>query len=133
MAGPVVTQAESIAAPIAQVEAHAHTWTLSVHEHGEKIAEADIRLEKEHVGHLRWLWVHEAWRGHGLGTKLFLQANAHLYAAGAHSLVLYVDHNDPVERDRRAAIHLYQRYGFTVIDHLWSYWRGTPPTWLSPL
>jgi len=128
MVGPVISQAERIA----EVETREYGWLLSVQEQGEQIAEADIGLEKDHVGHLRWLWVHENWRGHGLGTKLFLQASAHLYAAGARSMVLYVDHDDPVERDRSSAIHLYQRHGFTIVDHLWSYWRGIPPAWFTP-
>jgi ribosomal protein S18 acetylase RimI-like enzyme len=128
MAGPVMPHAEQIA----NVETQEQGWLLSLQEQGERIAEADIGLEKDHVGHLRWLWVHENRRGHGLGTKLFLQARAHLYDAGARSMVLYVDHDDPVERDRSIAIHLYQRHGFTIIDHLWSYWRGIPPVGFTP-
>jgi ribosomal protein S18 acetylase RimI-like enzyme len=123
MAGPLISQAERIA----EVTTTAYGWTLSVREQGESIAEADIGRGKGQVGHLRWLWVREDRRSQGIGTRIFLQACAQLYAAGARSMVLYVDHDDPAERDRRAAIRLYQRYGFTVITHLWSYWRGTPP------
>src|SRR6266487_3509006 len=127
MAGPVVAHADRIA----DVEVTAHGWKLSLQEGGERIAEADMSLGKDKLGVLHWLWVREDRRGHGLGTRLFLQARKLLSDAGARTMVLFVDHDDPVERDRTPAIRLYQRHGFHVIDHLWSYWRGTPPSWLS--
>ncbi|MBV9691889.1 MAG: GNAT family N-acetyltransferase [Ktedonobacteraceae bacterium] len=127
MAGPITTQAEQVA----DVERTAHGWKLSLQEGDERIAEADVSLGKNRLGVLHWLWVREDRRGHGLGTRLFFQARKLLSDAGAHTVLLFVDHDDPVERDRTPAIRLYQRHGFEVIDHLWSYWRGTPPPWLA--
>lgn len=127
LAGPVVTQANQIA----QVEKTARGWKLSLQEGGEHLAEADVSLGKDKLGVLHWLWVREDRRGQGLGTRLFLQARKVLHDAGAQTMLLFVDHDDPEERDRTSAIRLYQRHGFAVIDHLWSYWRGTPPPWLA--
>jgi ribosomal protein S18 acetylase RimI-like enzyme len=127
MAGPIVTQAEQIA----EVEKTARGWTLSLQEGDERIAEATVSLGKDRLGVLHWLWVREDRRGQGLGTRLFLQARKVLGDAGAQTVLLFVDHDDPGERDRIPAIRLYQRHGFEVIDHLWSYWRGTPPPWLA--
>jgi ribosomal protein S18 acetylase RimI-like enzyme len=127
MAGPIVTQAEQIAA----VEKTSRGWTLSLQEGDERIAEATVSLGKDRLGVLHWLWVREDRRGQGLGTRLFLQARKVLGDAGAQTVLLFVDHDDPEERNRMPAIRLYQRHGFEVIDHLWSYWRGTPPPWLA--
>jgi hypothetical protein len=39
-------------------------------------------------------------------------------------MILFVDRDDPVGRDRRPALALYESEGFAVVDHLWSYRRG---------
>ncbi len=127
MAGPVVTQADQIA----EVEKTARGWKLSLREGDGRIAEATVSMDKDRFGVLHWLWVREDRRGQGLGTRLFLQARKVLGDAGAQTVLLFVDHDDLGERDRTPAIRLYQRHGFGVIDHLWSYWRGTPPPWLA--
>ncbi len=127
LAGSTVAQAERVA----DVETTEHGWRLSLQERGELIAEATVSLGKDQIGIVHWLWVREDRPGHGLGTRLFLQARKVLHDAGAQTVVLFVDHDDPVERDRSPALRLYQRHGFRVVDHLWSYWRGTPPPWLA--
>jgi ribosomal protein S18 acetylase RimI-like enzyme len=127
MVGPAVSHADHIA----DVEVTARGWELSLQEDGEIIAEASVGLGKGQLGVLHWLWVREDRRGRGLGTRLFLQANKLLSDAGVRTVALFVDHDDPAERDRTPAIRLYQRYGFVVVDHLWSYWKGGPPPWLS--
>lgn len=81
MAGPIVAQADRVA----DVETRAHGWKLFLREGGERIAEADVSLGKDKLGVLHWLWVREDRRGHGLGTRLFLQARKLLGDAGAHT------------------------------------------------
>lgn len=127
LAGPVVAQADQVA----EVQKTVRGWKLSLQEGDERIAEATLSLERDRFGVLHWLWVRQDRRGRGLGTRLFLQARKILGDAGAQTVLLFVDHDDPGERDRMPAIRLYQRHGFEVIDHLWSYWRGIPPPWLA--
>ena len=62
-------------------------------------------------------------RGRGLGRRLLAQALATLAEHGARSAMLFVDHDDPANRDRRPAIALYESMGFQVVDHLFSYER----------
>jgi ribosomal protein S18 acetylase RimI-like enzyme len=127
LAGPLSPPFPPQTEPRAEVVATASGWMLLLREQGEILAEADISRGKGLIGHLRWLWVREDQRGRGLGTGIFRQACTQLYLAGARFMVIYVDHDDPAQRDRNAAIRLYQRSGFPVIDHLWSYWRGKRP------
>jgi GNAT superfamily N-acetyltransferase len=129
MAGPVAAPSHEIAS----VKKNTRGWQLSVHEGQKLIAEAKVSLGQGCIGLLHWLWVREDRRGQGLGTRLFSQARNVLADAGAQTIVLFADHGSPDEYDRTAAIHLYQRHGFSVVDHLWSYWRGTPPSWITPL
>ena len=87
------------------------------------MAQADFSMGDQDLGALWWIEVEEAYKGRKLGKRLFHQVLHILAESGAHSMILYVDHDDPIERDRRAAIHMYQGAGFVEIDHLWSYQR----------
>jgi len=111
---------------IAQVEHTGQDWKLSVRAGEAVIAEAQVSLV-DTIGVVWWLFVDEQQRGKGLGKSLFRQALRILHEVGAETIILYVDHDDPIERDRRPAITLYRAHGFQVIDHLWSCWRGMPP------
>ncbi len=111
---------------IAQVEHPGQDWKLSVRAGEATIAEVQISLVNTN-GVVWWLFVDEQQRGKGLGKSLFRQALRLLHDVGAETVILYVDHDDPAERDRRPAIALYRAHGFQEIDHLWSYWRGVPP------
>ncbi len=96
-------------------------WKVFLYEGHERIAEAEIGLGRDQIGVLWWIEVQEHWRGRGLGKQLLLQARKILGDAGAHTVILYVDHDDLTERNRLPAIRLYQSQSFIVIDHLWSY------------
>ena len=125
MKGPVLTEQPSVN-KIAEVKQVSNGWKLLLHEGKEQVAEAEIGLGKDHRGVLWWIEVQEEWRGHGFGKQLLLQARKILGDAGAQEVLLYVDHDDLAKRNRVPATHLYQSQGFTVIDHLWSYWKGVP-------
>ena len=125
MKGPVFTQ-HPVLEKIAEVKQVKNGWKLLLHEGKEQIAEAEIGIGKDQRGVLWWIEVQEEWRGHGFGKQLLLQARKILGDAGAQEVLLYVDHDDLAKRNRLPAIHLYQSQGFTVVDHLWSYWRGVP-------
>lgn len=61
-----------------------------------------------HVGHLGAMWVDPAWRGRGVGRRLFAAACDELEAAGCERIELSV-----TEGNERA-IALYQRFGFAL-------------------
>lgn len=125
MKGPVLTLQPSLD-KVAEVKRVKNGWKLHLYEGKEQVAEAEVGIGKDRIGVLWWIEVHEDWRGHGFGKQLLLQARKMLGDAGAKEVILYVDHDDLAKRNRVPAIHLYQSQGFTVIDHLWSYWKGLP-------
>lgn len=125
MKGPVLTQQPPLD-KFAEVKQVKNGWKLLLREGKEQVAEAEIGIGKDQRGVLWWIEVQEEWRGHGFGKQLLLQARKILGDAGAQEVLLYVDHDDLAQRNRVPAIHLYQSQGFTVIDHLWSYWKGVP-------
>jgi ribosomal protein S18 acetylase RimI-like enzyme len=106
---------------LAEIERRKEGWKVSFYEGHERIADAEIGLGEDHIGVLWWIEVQEHWRGQGLGKQLLLQIRKILGDAGTQTILLYVDHDDPTERNRLPAIRLYQSQSFVVIDHLWSY------------
>jgi ribosomal protein S18 acetylase RimI-like enzyme len=75
-------------------------------------------------GIVEWLHVADAHRGRGLGRATLSVGLRHLVSLGATEVILYVDHDAPgTERDRAAALALYEAAGFEVVDHLHSYER----------
>lgn len=118
MKGPVQTEETQM---IAEVEQTNTGWKLLVHDESEQVAEAEIGLGRDALGVLWWIEVQESQRGRGIGKHLLLQARKMLGDAGVKEIILYVDHDDPRQRDRTAALHLYRSQGFCVVDHLWSY------------
>jgi ribosomal protein S18 acetylase RimI-like enzyme len=93
---------------------------------------ADTSLPAPGLGTVWWLEVEEAHRRRGTGRQLLRAARSLLAEAGATETILLVDHDDPVERDRRPALALYRSEGFRVVDHLWSYRRGQGPPDAGP-
>jgi ribosomal protein S18 acetylase RimI-like enzyme len=93
---------------------------------------ADSSLPAAGLGTVWWLEVEEAHRRRGTGRQLLRAARSLLAEAGATETILLVDHDDPVERDRRPALALYRSEGFSVVDHLWSYRRGQGPPDAGP-
>ena len=104
------------------------TTTETPESHKEGVmAEAEIGMVGAGVGALWWISVNPDYRGRGLGRKILRQCMEILTRDEAHSMILYVDHDDPKERDRRPAISMYKSVGFHEVDHLWSYERKKQP------
>ena len=120
MKGPVLSQQPPLTTGI-EVKQNKNRWKLQLYQGEEQVAVAEISIGKDQKGIVWWIEVQEEWRGRGFGKQLLLQARNILSNAGAKEVLLYVDHDDPIERNRIPAIHLYQSQEFTVIDHLWPY------------
>lgn len=126
MRGPTAPYAER-PAEVIELD-HGRAWHLVLREAGREIGRAEVSLGTRTAaapgtGVLWWISVDEHVRGRGLGRRLLAHALAVLHEAGAREAVLFVDHDDPLNRSREAAIKLYERFGFVVIDRLWSYER----------
>ncbi|MHB1509143.1 MAG: GNAT family N-acetyltransferase [Acidimicrobiales bacterium] len=91
----------------------------------ELVGEADITMTDATTGVLWWLFVPDEHRGRGLGRELLRAARSVLEDGGARQVVLFVDDDDPVERDRAPALALYGAEGFKVVDRLAIY-EGVP-------
>lgn len=91
---------------------------------GELLAEAEVEVASDGTGVLWWLWVEPPARGTGLGRGIFNQAMRQLVADGATRAVLYVDDDDPVERNRDRAKQMYSKAGFVEVDRLFNYDKG---------
>lgn len=96
-------------------------WVLEVRSRMRTIATCQIGLATEGCGVLWWISVDESKRGSGIGRRLLRQALEVLASHGARTAILYVDDDDPSERDRRPAMSLYRSVGFEEVDRLWSY------------
>jgi ribosomal protein S18 acetylase RimI-like enzyme len=84
----------------------------------------EVGLLPSGTGIVEWLHVDDAHRGRGLGKAVLSVGLRHLVSLGATEVILYVDHDAPdTERDRAAAMALYEAAGFEVVDHLHSYER----------
>lgn len=82
---------------------------------GVKAATAEASID-DGVGVLWWIEVRPAWRRKGVGRALLRTLRHDLWRRGASEMVLYVDHDDPVERDRGPALALYRAEGFSVVE-----------------
>lgn len=92
---------------------------------GEDEGTVEVSVLPSGTGMLSWLHVDESKRGRGLGRALLAAGLRQLAAAGARQVILYVDHDAPgTERDRTAALGLYNAMGFETVDHLYSYERA---------
>jgi ribosomal protein S18 acetylase RimI-like enzyme len=99
---------------------------------GSPLGAADTSLPAPGLGTVWWLEVDPAHRRQGTGRQLLRAARSLLARAGAVETILLVDHDNPLERDRRPALALYRSEGFEVVDHLWSYRRGEGPPDAGP-
>jgi ribosomal protein S18 acetylase RimI-like enzyme len=87
---------------------------------GAQVATVEAAVD-DGVGVLWWMQVTPAWRRKGVGRALLRTLRRDLWRRGADQMVLYVDHDDPEERDRRPALRLYQAEGFKVVERPLSY------------
>ncbi len=88
---------------------------------GRHVGEADVSMADSTTGVIWWLFIPDEQRGLGLGRELLRAARGVLENEGARQVVLFVDDDDPVGRDRRPAKVLYAAEGFNVVDRLASY------------
>ncbi|MER7660187.1 GNAT family N-acetyltransferase [Streptomyces sp. NPDC096193] len=104
-------------------------WRLEAHQGRRVVAEAVVGSPVQGTGVLRWLGVLPDLRGRGLGRAMLGNALGVLSGCGAHTVVLYVDDDASAgdERDRTAAISLYESVGFAEVDRLYSYSRPRAP------
>ncbi|MET8518695.1 GNAT family N-acetyltransferase [Nocardioides sp. NPDC004968] len=84
----------------------------------------EVGLLPSGTGIVGWLHVDDAHRGRGLGRSVLRVGLRRLVSLGTREVILYVDHDAPgTERDRTAALALYEAVGFEAVDHLHSYER----------
>lgn len=99
------------------------TWRITASA-GPDEGVVEVGLLPSGTGIVEWLHVDDAHRGRGLGRAVLGVGLRHLASLGATEVILYVDHDAPgTERDRTAALALYEATGFEVVDHLHSYER----------
>ena len=96
-------------------------WRLTVGPADQPLAVAEIALGREGCGVLWWIDVEPSQRGRGIGRTLLKQAMRFLALRGARTVAVFVDHDDPRDRDRRAAVQLFESAGFEEFDHLWAF------------
>ncbi|MEJ8633361.1 MULTISPECIES: GNAT family N-acetyltransferase [Streptomyces] len=104
-------------------------WRLEAHRDRRVVAEAVVGSPVQGTGVLRWIGVLPDLRGRGLGRAMLGNALGVLTERGADTVVLYVDDDAAAgdERDRTAAISLYESVGFAEVDRLYSYSRPRGP------
>lgn len=101
----------------------AQSWRIAANA-GPDEGVVEVGILPSGTGIVEWLHVDDAHRGRGLGKSVLSVGLRHLVSLGATEVILYVDHDAPVtERDRSAALALYEATGFEVVDHLHSYER----------
>ncbi|MBL7502233.1 MarR family transcriptional regulator [Frankia sp. CNm7] len=76
---------------------------------GEPVAGGGVRTIDDGVGEVKRMWVHEAWRGAGLGSRLLRLLEDAARALGHHTARL--DTNETLTE----AIALYERFGYRPI------------------
>lgn len=115
---------DDLAAAFSVTEAEdPHTWRITA-DAGPDEGVVEVGLLPSGTGIVEWLHVDDVHRGRGLGRAVLSVGLRHLVSLGATEVILYVDHDAPgTERDRSAALALYEAVGFEVVDHLHSYER----------
>lgn len=100
------------------------TWRITAAA-GPDEGVVELGLLPSGTGIIEWLHVDDAHRGQGLGRRVLTAGLQKLASLGATEVILYVDHDAPgTDRDRTAALGLYEAMGFEVVDHLHSYERS---------
>ena len=92
---------------------------------GTVVGGIEVTVTGPGLGVLWWLEIDAAHRGRGLGRQLLRAARHVLAAQGTTETILYVDRDE--SGGWRPALALYLSEGYRVVDHLWSYHRGTTP------
>jgi ribosomal protein S18 acetylase RimI-like enzyme len=99
-------------------------WQLTGRVGTESRGEVLIGAPTAGIGVVWWIEVQPEFRESGLGRDLLDAALDHLRKKGTKQVILYVDDDDTSgERDRTPANRLYDSFGFTEVDRLYSYTR----------
>lgn len=94
---------------------------LIVREAAEPVAEAVVSVGPDRTATLYWIETLPSHRRRGLGHELLGQALALLAEQGATEVALVVDDPPHPGRDCQAAPRLFDSFGFTPVDQLWTY------------
>ncbi|MFF4690098.1 GNAT family N-acetyltransferase [Streptomyces sp. NPDC001307] len=97
---------------------------LIVRDGAEPVAEAVVSVGPDRIATVYWIETRRTHRGRGLGRKLLGQALALLAEQGAVEAALVIDDFPPHTTESKAASGLFDSFGFTLVDELWTYlWR----------
>ncbi|UUU36183.1 GNAT family N-acetyltransferase [Streptomyces sp. CA-210063] len=94
---------------------------LIVREAAEPVAEAVISLGPDRTATVYWIETLPTHRRRGLGHELLGQALSLLAERGATEVALVVDDPAHAGQDSQAAPRLFDSFGFTLVDQLWTY------------
>ncbi|GCB43048.1 GNAT family N-acetyltransferase [Streptomyces sp. NL15-2K] len=94
---------------------------LIVRHGAEPVAEAVIGVGPEATATVYWIETRPTHRHRGLGHELLGQALALLAEQGATEVALVVDDPPHAGDDSQAAPRLFDSFGFTLVDQLWTY------------
>jgi ribosomal protein S18 acetylase RimI-like enzyme len=94
---------------------------LIVRQGDEPVAEAVISVGPDHTATVYWIETLPTHRHRGLGHDLLGQALALLAEQGATEVALVVDARPATNDDTQAAPRLFDSFGFTLVDQLWTY------------
>lgn len=99
---------------------------LIIREAAEPVAEAVVSVGPDRTATVYWIETLSSHRRRGLGCKLLSQALALLAEQGATEVALVVDDTPHPTPDSQAAPRLFESFGFTLVDQLWTYQHRHP-------
>ncbi|MGW1811185.1 GNAT family N-acetyltransferase [Streptomyces sp. NPDC002078] len=99
-------------------------YRLIIRDGAEPVAEAVVSVGPDRTATVYWIETCPTHRRRGLGRKLLGQALALLAEQGAVEASLVIDDVAARASDSRAVSRLFDSFGFTLVDELWTYqWR----------
>ncbi|MEU1305683.1 GNAT family N-acetyltransferase [Streptomyces shenzhenensis] len=101
-------------------------YRLIVREAAEPVAEAVVSVGPDRTATLYWIETLPTRRRCGLGRQLLGQALALLAELGATEVALVLDDAQQCAPDSQAAPRLFDSFGFTLVDQLWTYRHQSP-------
>lgn len=88
---------------------------------GEVMAESHLSFYPDGLVVRWWIHVREEHRRRGLSRQIDHQVVKECAKVGVHTIIGYIDHNNPTGVDREPALALYESLGVRIVDHLWEY------------
>ncbi|MFD7282104.1 GNAT family N-acetyltransferase [Streptomyces sp. NPDC059862] len=95
-------------------------------ESAKPVAEAVVSVGADRTATVYGIETLPTRRRCGLGHKLLAQSLALLSEQGAGEVALVVDDGPHPDPDSQAASRLFESFGFTLVDQLWTYQRQRP-------